>query len=242
MYIKTLSVLLIGRRTPRGILFLGLAFLVGFVIVTVLVFSNATQGFDAKLAEQINANLGSTFTALMIDASNYGREYFWIGVVFIMLVFGKRNTRLLAVELAVLFVVGIVAGEVAKTVAFRPRPHATLGNLITLPNGTDTDSSFPSGHALIVSIGALFALNKFWKGRNGRIVALLLTLEAAIVCYSRIYLGLHYPLDVIGGIMLGGSIVFIGTYVIEKYFPRIFLKVGDFFDHLLGRLHIPSAI
>ncbi len=177
----------------------------------------------------------------MVEASLYGREYFWIAIVFLMLVFGKRNTKLLALELAALFVVGIAAGEIAKSVAFRERPYAELGNLIVRRMPLDTDSSFPSGHAIIVSIGAFFVLLKFKPGWKSRAVAALLTLEAAVVCYSRIYVGMHYPLDVLAGILLGGSIVFAGIYVIERYLPRIFLKIANAFDAVLRKLRIPEV-
>jgi membrane-associated phospholipid phosphatase len=222
------------------LLFVGFLLFIAFAVVTALVFSRLTQSFDASLAETINSYQGPGFTTLMTWASLYGREYFWIGLVFLMLVFGNKNTKLMAVELAALLVVGIIAGEIAKGVAFRERPYASLGSLITLRLSADTDSSFPSGHALIVSIGAIFGLIKFRSSWKGRLVAAVLVIEAAIVCYSRVYVGLHYPLDVLGGILLGGGIVCIGVFVIEKYLPRIFLRVTSLFDAIFRKLRIPE--
>ena len=45
------------------------------------------------------------------------------------------------------------------------------------------------------------------------VVSLALTVEAALVCVSRVYVGGHYPLDVVGGILLGVgvSLIFVGT-------------------------------
>jgi membrane-associated phospholipid phosphatase len=148
---------------------------------------------------------------IMVFFSDYGREYFWVLVVGVMLLFGNRDTKLLAIELAALFVAGIVAGEVMKFVGYRMRPYEVVSGIVRrLP--TDTDSSYPSGHALIVSIGAAFALVKLRRG-----LGLVLTLEAAIVCYSRVYTGMHYPLDVVGGIFFGIGIVGIGLFVLERY-------------------------
>ena len=228
-------------RKTRKLPFLGMGLFVVYIIIAILVFSGATQAFDAKLAELINSYQGATFTSLMVDASLYGREYFWTAIVLLMLVFGNRNTKLLAVELAALFIVGIIAGEIAKNIAFRERPYAKLVGLITLHVSPDTDSSFPSGHAIIVSIGAFFVLTKFKPGWKARAVALLLTLEAVIVCYSRIYVGVHYPLDVLAGVLLGGSVVFVGIYLIERYLPRIFLRIANFFEVNLRKLHVPSV-
>src|SRR2546422_6892932 len=85
----------------------------------------------------------------------------------------------------------------------RPRPFPTIPLTLRIPN--ESDSSYPSGHALIVSIGAAFCLARFQR----KIVAGLLTIEAGNVCYSRVYFGVHYPLDVAGGgrLRIGGALV-----------------------------------
>jgi len=179
---------------------------VGLCLVTGLVFfDNATRVANSQLALSMNADRGAAFTAVMVAASRYGREYFWICIVGLMLAFGKRETKLMTLELVLLFGVGIVVGETMKYVLYEPRPFVTMTDIVTrVPK--DYDSSFPSGHALIVAIGATFALLKF---RNKR-VALLLALEAAIVTCSRVYVGMHYPLDVLAGIFLGSTIVLLG--------------------------------
>jgi undecaprenyl-diphosphatase len=64
-----------------------------------------------------------------------------------------------------------------------------------------------------VSIGAAFSLIKF----RLKWVALLLILEAALVCNSRVFVGVHYPMDVVVGILAGAIIVFFGIFLIEKY-------------------------
>ncbi len=177
------------------------------------VFSGLTQSLDQTLALTVyNANPGPVVTNLFVLLSEYGREWFWIPFVAMMLVVGSKETRLLAIELTLLFVIGILIGDVLKAASFRARPFETLAGIhARVP--IDTDSSYPSGHALIVSIGAVFTLTKFTK----RWVASLLTLEAALVCYSRVYVGVHYPLDVAGGVFLGISIMLLGSSAFERY-------------------------
>src|SRR6266540_6793779 len=93
----------------RGFVVAGLMSLVLFIMNTVLVLSGATQSPDASLALWINnAYLGGTVTELMVLASRFGRELFWLLVLGVMVLFGTRETRLLGVELAVLFGIGIV--------------------------------------------------------------------------------------------------------------------------------------
>ena len=216
---------------PNRWLLLGLILLAGFLIITGLVVSGVTQGFDAWLALFINnMAIGSSLNSLMVLASKYGREYFWIPVVGLMLLFGKRDTKMLAIELCVLFVAGIIAGEAMKHAMYRARPFETLTSIIRrVP--VDTDSSYPSGHALIVSIGAIFSLAKFRR----KSIALLMALEAAIVCYSRVYVGAHYPLDIVSGIFLGGFIVFAGTFVLERssYLKRVVNAFTNFAQKML---------
>ena len=192
-----------------------------FVVVSALVFSNLTQAADAQLALAVNhASLGAALTTLMIVATDYGREYFWIPVVALMLVLGSRRTRLLAIELAIFFVIGIAAGEIMKFAYFRPRPFESIDTIIQrVPS--DFDSSYPSGHALIVSIGAVFSVLKF----KSKLLGVLFALEAAIVCYSRVYVGMHYPLDVVGGIFLGTGIVGVGVLLVERYLGPLLTEI-----------------
>jgi membrane-associated phospholipid phosphatase len=203
----------VTKNYSKLVLGLVLIFLAGFIVVTVLVFSGITTTADAELALYINnTSFGPLSNSFLVLASIYGREYFWIPVVGVMLILGRRDTKMLAIELAALFVVGIIAGEAIKLWMYRPRPFETLAGIITrVPR--DNDSSYPSGHALIVSIGAIFSLAKFRRKR----FVLLLTLEAAVVCYSRVYVGMHYPLDVVSGIFLGGFIVFGGIFAMGKF-------------------------
>jgi membrane-associated phospholipid phosphatase len=212
----------------RGLVIAGLVSLVLFIVNTVLVVSGVAQSPDASLAAWINNSfLGETVTELMVLASQYGRELFWLLILGIMVLFGTRETRLLGVELAVLFGVGIVTGDVLKAVWFRPRPFDTVSGIVTRITPLDTDSSYPSGHALIVTMGASFSLLKFSKKWIGG----LLTLEAGLVCYSRVYLGMHYPLDVVGGLLAACTIVLFGVYVLERYASEL----GRIVEYVLGK-------
>ena len=218
-----------SKDSQRRLLLAGAVSLAAFILTTVLVFSGAIQGADNSLALAIDQGyLGSALNQLMVDATNYGREYFWIGVVAVMLLLGKGPTKRLALELAVLFMVGIVAGDVLKPVLFRERPFEALAGIVQRV-ATDTDSSFPSGHALIVSIGGGFAISKFKK----KSVAILLAFEAAVVCYSRVYVGAHYPTDVLGGVFLGFSIALLGTFVLEKYLRTALDRASRFVGRVL---------
>jgi undecaprenyl-diphosphatase len=206
----------------RTLAVLSLASFAIFVILALAVkVSSGYDSADFSAAVWVNhLDLGPTGTVLVL-ASLYGREYFWVPVVALMLLLGDRRTKALALGLSAVFIVGIVAGEAAKDIVARARPYNpyVLNPLLEpiIPRvPIDADFSFPSGHAVIVSIGAVFALATFRK----RWVSILLTLEAAMVCISRVYVGAHYPTDVVAGVALGASIALGGLYVGRVYFPR----------------------
>ena len=83
---------------------------------------------------------------------------------------------------------------VAKTFVQRGRPAQTVPDVILRGNSAAHGLSFPSGHAMVIfAITALVApyLKGWWK--------VLPWALAAAVCLSRMYLGAHFPLDVVAG-------------------------------------------
>jgi membrane-associated phospholipid phosphatase len=206
---------------------LGIASILLSTLLNLLVFSNMLQAYDASLFLRINGlNLPQFLNELNIYASLYGREYFWGTVLVLIFLLGDSTSRKKMIELAILFAIGIMLGDIIKGVEFRPRPFETLQN-VALRVRPDFDSSFPSGHALIVSIGATYGLISF---NRARFLSILLAFEAAFVCFSRVYVGVHYPLDVVGGIFLGISIAFIGDEAIRRYAERKVLQVVEYFS------------
>ncbi len=212
----------------RQLVILSAASLVAFAVLAVAVkVSPDVQTWDLQTALWVNRLfLGATLDSLLVWSSLYGREYFWVLVVGLMLLLGDRRTKLVGVGLCVVFVVGIVAGDVAKQLFARPRPFASFGPtfpyIMRLP--VDADYSFPSGHALIVSIGAVYSLVAFKR----KWLAGLLTLEAAVVCFSRVYTFEHFPTDVFAGVALGAAIALGGPYLGRRYARKYVNLAADY--------------
>ncbi len=137
----------------------------------------------------------------MVLLTLYGREVVWTLASILLLIFGGSIGRQTVIIIALTMIVLIIIGPVAKEIVGRPRPILRHNSSFRIE--PDKEYSFPSGHALLVSAGSAIMLTLFKDSRKSLLISIGLTIEAALVCFSRIYVGGHYPLDVIGGILLG---------------------------------------
>ena len=134
----------------------------------------------------------------MVFVSSLGNKgAVWIALAVVLLAFPKYR-RLGAVVACALVLDLVACNLVLKPLVARPRPcdiNTALDYLIARPHGW----SFPSGHTA-ASFAAVFALrasgSPLWKP------ALVL---AAGIAFSRLYLYVHWPTDVLGGILVGAA-------------------------------------
>lgn len=195
--------------------------LAGFVILSFLISSNSEiTKWDASSFQSINNPHGKTFSKIMVDFTKYGREVVWISVIILLAVLGKKDGRKTAVLLTIAFLILIPLGTVLKNEIDRTRPSSE--NLLVR---SESDPSFPSGHAVIVSAGAAVLLLRFNKGKQ-IVFSIILGIEALLVSYSRIYVGVHYPLDVVGGILLGTGIA-CAVLASSRYLGPVFSYIDN---------------
>lgn len=121
----------------------------------------------------------------------------WIVVILGMLVFGKPEHKKMALLFAVtLLIVDRVFSVQLGHLFPRTRPYLALEGVRQM--GIQWKfTSFPSGHAHSCWLAAVILGSRYRKLLAPLIVFAILT------CYSRPYFGMHYPLDVIGGALLG---------------------------------------
>ena len=122
--------------------------------------------------------------------------WFWITLSVILLI-QKKTRKVGGAALVALGIGAIITNVFLKNVVARIRPYEVIDGLLLLV-GKQSDFSFPSGHSC-ASFAAAFAYYKMSPKRYG-IVALVL---AGLIAFSRLYVGVHYPSDVIIGSIIG---------------------------------------
>ncbi|KLU60066.1 undecaprenyl-diphosphatase BcrC [Peptococcaceae bacterium CEB3] len=141
----------------------------------------------------------------------------WLFIAFALAVFGRGRGRKAAFLAMVALMLGwFFCDEVLKSIVARPRPFLRWTDVRILAD-KPLQYSFPSGHTT-TSFAPATVL--FRKSKSIGVAALAL---AALIGFSRIYVGVHYPLDVLGGVVLGGLI---GWLVVryEEVLDRIIIR------------------
>jgi undecaprenyl-diphosphatase len=171
----------------------------------------------------------------MVYSSKYGREVVWTVLIVILGLSKKQPHRRAAFYLVLSVAAMLALGDVSKFLLLRNRPFVVLPNAhYLLP--PSTDSSFPSGHTLIVCGCATVV----WFTLRKRL-ALAATLEAALVSFSRIYVGEHFPLDVIGGVFFGMA-VGAGVMVFQHRLDGSFRRLDRFWQAKIMRRETEDSV
>jgi membrane-associated phospholipid phosphatase len=191
------------KRSVRKSLWLTIVSLVAFFVCAVLVVTKVTAQWDQSTFVLLNDFAPNTpfVNTVMIAFSQYGREIVW-PVLTVLLIFSKNQShRRTAFYFLVTILATIVPGYAAQYGVNRLRPDLVISGAHELVTPL-VAPSFPSGHALVVFAGVAVVFFT-WKNRKA---GALLTLDAALVTFARVYVGAHFPMDAIAGIFLGIAI------------------------------------
>lgn len=143
---------------------------------------------------------------------------FWIALALLFLIIKK--TRPLGLAMGIALILDLVCcNMILKPIVNRIRPYEVKklldGVMPELLVKAPTDASFPSGHTA-ASFASFFALlfkrSKLW------IPACVL---AVLIAFSRLYLYVHFPTDILGGIVVGLLVGWLGALIERKLEPII---------------------
>ena len=178
------------------------------------IFAYLAEHFDlpilAWIAEHLRSAFGDAVMPVITLLGDAG--IFWIAIAVIMLLLPKY--RKIGFAMGAALILGLLICNVTMKPLFaRIRPYdylAKQGTVIDLLIAAQHDFSFPSGHTL-ASFEAATVLTI--HNRKLGIPAMIL---ACLIAFSRLYLYVHYPTDVLFSVVLGIGIAFLGNFLVQK--------------------------
>ncbi len=203
---------------------------------------NGILHYNIVLFYVINNGMdNSIFDLIMPLLTNFGSLIAWGLICVLIFIFGGENGKKVAIlGLAALFLSN-AAVFVLKYVIAEPRPFLTLGHVDLLTPENEI-YSFPSGHtassfAAATVIGLKYRFMA--KGKKYRLIYPLLAFSS-IIGFSRVYIGVHYPFDVVFGAAVG----MISALIVLKSEKMIFEnRISDLIGlHKILNLNIVSKV
>lgn len=203
--------MLIIKKKIRWIL-LGVC-LVLFITVMVFVITKNKLYIDDMVYNVISKLRSNNMNEIVKVITNIGGTIV-IGIVTIISLFIFRNKKINICIILNLLGISILNNLVIKNIVGRDRPSGI--NIIT-----ETGKSFPSGHSavsMVVYGYLIYLIYNYVKNKKLKYILIgILSILILVVGLTRIYLGVHYTSDVIGGYLLGISYLLIFTYFSDKY-------------------------
>lgn len=171
--------------------------------------NNAILNFDFSLLDSISGLKTEYLDKIMVFFTLLGENGFlWIALSIVLVCF--QRTRKIGICVALALVLDFLLVNITiKPLVSRARPFALKDDIELLINAPK-DFSFPSGHtaASFAAAVSVFLFNKKWGS--------VLLVVSAIIAFSRLYLYVHYPTDVFGGIICGCLVAAIAYYITTK--------------------------
>ena len=164
---------------------------------------------------------GPILSPIMEFISFLGNDGICLIIISVLLMIPQKTRRYGTAMLLGLAIGALFTNLWLKVVIARPRPYVDQSSVfyqiwVTMGQHMESDKSFPSGHttAAFASMVPLFIMGR-------KKVSWLALVFAVLMGISRIYLGVHYASDVIGGIIVGSLAGVIG-YFVASLLPSVY--------------------
>lgn len=183
-----------------------------FILDVILILTNNISWFDNACYNVLISLKSTTFTNIVKVITDFSstRMIIFLNALILIFVLIFKRTKLLIISIS--SIISSVVNTLLKQIFRRARP-------IGIALVTENSFSFPSGHTMISILfyGLILYLIYKHKVKGYRIISLILGIYIVSVGLSRIYLGVHYASDVVGGWCIGGIILIILTESYKKY-------------------------
>ena len=185
-----------------------------------MLLDNLAVSFDLPILDWIAANLWCPLldTVMPIITLLGDAGIFWIALAVLFMITKKYRKTGIGMMLALMMGLLLCNIWLKPTIA-RIRPYdfqmEYFSKEIQLLAGGMHDFSFPSGHTIAsFEAAVVIALNSKKLGIPAMILAVL-------IAFSRLYLYLHYPTDVLFSVILGSALAFLGNYLAQKIMDKL---------------------
>ena len=158
------------------------------------------------IQEFIRNDILTPFMVVITRSADYGA--LWITLIIALIIIRKTRIpgHIMSFSLAI---EAIIVNLLVKPIAARERPYDVIEELVFIGK-KQLDYSFPSGHtgAAFAVAGAMlfiviFGLKGFSDNKTFRRLTVVTLIYAVLIALSRLYVGVHYPTDVLGGMAIG---------------------------------------
>ena len=167
---------------------------------------NLDGGFLLFLQESVRNPMLDSLMKFITALGNGGM--IWIGATILLLI--PKKTRKIGMMSAVALLGSlIINNNIIKNIVQRPRPFVTFTDLqIIIP--TPSEYSFPSGHT-----SSSFAAAAVFYRHLPKKLGLPSVILAGLIGFSRLYVGVHYPTDVIAGVIMGILLSYLAEFLVN---------------------------
>lgn len=165
----------------------------------------------------IQQNMKNDILTPILKAISYMGNAGIIWIIIALLFILIKKYRKIGITMCIGLVLCLIIGNgILKPLIARTRPYdLEINSNILIQIEKPNDYSFPSGHTLAAFTSAVIIL--LYNKRLG-IFAIIL---ASLMAFSRLYFYVHFPTDVLGGIILGIAFALISKWIVKRYFQNI---------------------
>lgn len=149
--------------------------------------------------------------AVMLTLTQLGNSFFAFGLAIFLFLISQRR---IAYEIMLGTLTAWLIVELVKATVRRPRPFETIMNT-RIVGYRESGRSYPSGHTTQVFFLVTMLAQYYHLGGWGAIVLYAVALSVAV---TRMYVGAHYPRDVLAGGILGSVLGLVGILIDQRFF------------------------
>lgn len=197
-------------------LFLSLLLIIIFLLVGFMV-RGSDKGilFDVKVMKYVHNNAAPIGVSTMKTISYLGSAKFFIPIGTLILLLMIKNKNIKGTKLLILSTIGsYTLNEILKRIFIRTRP---LKYFLVEQGGY----SYPSGHSMVsmtfYTTMTYLLLKKIKDKKLRKVIWIMNFVIIALIGFSRIYLGVHWPTDVLAGYIIGYLFYNISKVLVENY-------------------------